>query len=551
MTLPIPLTVRLSTARADRHIERDLRSLSFRSVAPGGFASAQFSLDRPLALSPDELAYFGKAYIFDARNGGTVWEGRTEDLGRSVGSDGQIWNLAAIGPAAHAADDAFPYIPIDSEGERWLPSEFTANPRSGRVEQTNLDDDTDAVRLSWDAGTTITSTAPVSTIDVIYRAIYYAGGEVAHIRAAVKNGQTHSNHENRIVTRQAPSGSTSVVANATVSTSETVMAASLGGANAIPSGHSVVSLRMQKLAGTNPLTLNNNDNNQYGDWYGIFIRAKLKTKAGADITTGYTNSFVFAHEIVADLLGRFLPLYDGANATIESTTYHVDHLCYPGGTTAREVLDHLISLEPGFQWFAWESNSDGKHRFEWTAQPTTVRYEADAVDGYDGPGSAANLYNKALVAYTDWKGRYHTVATTQTVPALADAGITRALPVDLGSERSSALNAQQVGQQQLAEYVTPPNEGTLTVARPIYDHQRGTRIMPWEIRPGNLIRVRGIQPNINSLNATDRDGVTVFRIVAVDYDTASASATLELDSHPLSVSRALANLAKRGPRRRI
>jgi hypothetical protein len=137
------------------------------------------------------------------------------------------------------------------------------------------------------------------------------------------------------------------------------------------------------------------------------------------------------------------------------------------------------------------------------------------------------------------------------VQALTDAGITRTLQVDLGSERSSALNAQQVGSMQLAEYATPPNEGTLTISRPIYDHQLGRMVEPWEIRPGNLIRVRGITPNTNSLNVTDSDGVTVFRIVAVDYDTGSASASLELDSHPLSVERALANLAKRGPRRRI
>lgn len=550
MSLPIPLTVRLSTARADKHIERDLRSLSFRSVTPGGFASATFALDRPLAASPDELKYFGNVYIYDARNGNTVWEGRLEDLGRGAGSDGQVWQLAAIGPSAHAADDAFPYIPIDSEvGDRWRNSNYTGNPRSGtRVDGTDRDDEVPALRLGWDEGTTTVSGPPASTIDVIYRAMFYAGHELARVRVTVINGETNPNARNRIVTREAPAGDyVGAADDSTFSTSETVLAASLGGSPAIPSGHNVCSFRIQQLAGGGTLV----NDNRWAEFWSIFVRAVLKDKTGTDITTGYSNSFVFAHEIVADLLGRGLPLYDGTNALIESTTYHITHLAYPTGVTAAQVLDDLIGFEPGFQWHAWESNADGLYRFEWTTQPTTVRYEADVVDGYDGPGSAAGLYNKALIAYTDWKGRPQTVEATQPVAVLDDAGITRTLHVELGGERSSAANAQQVGSQQLSEHATPPNEGTLTVARPVYDHERGQSIQPWEIRPGSLIRVRGIAPNTNSLNMSDRDGVTVFTIVAVDYDTASASATLELDSHPPTVARALADLARRGPRRRI
>ena len=109
MTLPIPLSVRLSTARADRHIERDLRSLSFRETA-NGYASAQFALDRLLASSPDEIAYYADVDIYDARNGNYVWCGRLEDPGRGVGSDGQVWELAAVGPSAHLRDSTLPLV---------------------------------------------------------------------------------------------------------------------------------------------------------------------------------------------------------------------------------------------------------------------------------------------------------------------------------------------------------------------------------------------------------------------------------------------------------
>jgi hypothetical protein len=56
--------------------------------------------------------------------------------------------------------------------------------------------------------------------------------------------------------------------------------------------------------------------------------------------------------------------------------------------------------------------------------------------------------------------------------------------------------------------------------------------MPWEIRPGNLIRVRGVLPNADSLNASTRDGVAVFRIAATEYRQSENAATLELTATP-------------------
>ena len=83
MTLPVPLTVRLVTDRADRHIEADTpRPVLPVSVVPGGFASARMTLNRPLAFQPDEIAYYADVNVYDARNGNTVWEGRLEDPGQ-------------------------------------------------------------------------------------------------------------------------------------------------------------------------------------------------------------------------------------------------------------------------------------------------------------------------------------------------------------------------------------------------------------------------------------------------------------------------------------
>src|SRR5690348_6728668 len=100
MTLPVPLTVAVQTTSAYMHITRQLRSLRFRESAVGGFTSLTMSIDRPLRVAANEIAYYGKVYVYAGSV--TVWEGRIEDLGKSVSSDGEVWEIVAMGPAAHA-----------------------------------------------------------------------------------------------------------------------------------------------------------------------------------------------------------------------------------------------------------------------------------------------------------------------------------------------------------------------------------------------------------------------------------------------------------------
>jgi hypothetical protein len=544
MTLPIPLTVQLSSARTIRHIERDLRSLSFRSVAPGGFASAQFSLDRPLALSPDEIAYYADVDIYDARNGECVWCGRLEDPGRGVGSDGQVWELAAVGPSAHAQDRTVPLIYVDRDLTNWAYSSIGGNNiKTNRVQVTEYDSDTtiDAVemQITEQAGSGTVGMAASSVIRFRYGLLREGGQLLARFDYKHKEGR--NNTDLRV---QGVVGSPlATPRNDAFSTSETgpapkVMTTDFGASlDAVE-----VVVRWTGAAGTKIL-----DDITWTQIAGLYVMAQRFTKAGAVVgASGYTTHSVLASEVVADLLGRLLTEYDGANATVETTTYAINQLAYPDGITPAGVLNDLMLLEPAYFWQATDRMPNGKYRFEWKTWPTTVRYEADVSDGYRSTGSADGLYNAVTVRWRDTAGRIKRTRRTQTVAVLDAVGLTRDAFLDLGDNAGSSESAIQAGDQLLAEHATPPNAGTLTVARPIYDHDRGMRIMPWEIRPGNLIRVRGITPNPNSLNVTDRDGVTVFQIVGVDYDTSSASATLELDSYSPTIARALAAMSGRG-----
>jgi hypothetical protein len=77
------------------------------------------SLHRPLSITPAEVEQFGRVYIYDTRNRNTVWEGRLQDPGRSVGSDGEVYQLAAIGGSAHLQDDTRQLYYIDTDPGRW------------------------------------------------------------------------------------------------------------------------------------------------------------------------------------------------------------------------------------------------------------------------------------------------------------------------------------------------------------------------------------------------------------------------------------------------
>jgi hypothetical protein len=241
-------------------------------------------------------------------------------------------------------------------------------------------------------------------------------------------------------------------------------------------------------------------------------------------------------EVVADLLGRVLPQFDGPNATLIGSGVDITQLAYHDGTTAADILDDLSTFDPGFYWAAWESNpyNNDRYRFEYVPWPDTVRYEADTDEGFDSPGSAVDLYNQVDVRWRASNNKvFHTIRT-QSQFELDTAGMTRTAYIDIADEIGSLGNAQYVGDNFLAEHQFPPNAGTLTIGKPILDNDTGRMVYPWELVPGGLIRVRGVD---------GRDGVTVFRVISTEYSLSSGVCTLELDSYNRTITRQLANLA--------
>lgn len=545
MSIDLPLTVRLKTSRRDSDITAQVGDVSFAKAVPGGFTTCQLTLNRPLSFQPDDIEYFATLYVYDGRNGETIWEGRLEDPGRGAGDEGEVWQLNALGPKTHAQDEAFPVIYVDTALERWVRSLYSTS--QARTETGEIDDETPALIVRAEEGQTVSATW---LGDWIYRTLWYCGQKIARIRCDFVCDGSSSLYKTQIVTRIG-SGAAAVVTDQVWSTSPTVAAANLGSAG-WGSGHNVASLRGRRItsSATAPDTVVLN-------MYNVAIRGTLYTRDGFEnlSTSDYTTNTVTPDEVVADLLGRKLSKYDGINASIQTSGVAIDQLAYPDGTTAGDILEDLALYDPQYYWAAWETNSlTGKNRFEYTPWPTIVRYEADISDGFDSPASASELYNAVRVRWRDSKNRVRSTVRTQTVQDLTDNGLTRTAHLDISDEIGSLGNANRIGDNFLIEHQFPPNAGTLTVARRILDLGSGRMVMPWEIMPGHLIRVRGVQPRTDALNPADRDGVTIFRVISSSFNTQNATAVLELDSYVRSIQRTMSRdyrtIAKHVLRRR-
>lgn len=538
MARPAPrLSVRLKTTRTDTDITNQLSvPPTYRIAIPGGFASATLTLNRPLGLTRDDIELYAKIFIYDGRSGDTLWEGQLEDPGRSS-DNGGAFEVTAIGPSAHTRDVTAAYLLVDGSLEHWHRSIY-ANKNSVTT-MDEIDQDTPALAIQAPSGTAI----PVSWAgDWIYRPMLYSGQVIARVRADYICGGNSTLFNASLFGRVGAATAT----YSTVSGFSTT--ASFIGANTASSGWdpaiNVVSLRAQR--DTSSTTA---DDNAWIKFYNVVVRALLKNADGSDITAGtsYNVNNVDPVEVVADLLGRFLPLYDGANAVLIGSGVDLTQLAYPDGITPAEVLDDLMVYDPGFYWAAYESNTAGLYRFVYQPWPTTVRYEANITDGFDSPGSAADLYNSVLVRWRAASGEVRNLIRTSTVSQLTH---TRRAYIDLSDETGSLSNATRVGDNFLAEHKYPPNAGTLIIGRPILDNDTGRMVMPWEIKPGYLIRVQGVNPRVDALNPMARDGVTIFKVVSAEYNGGDGTASLELDSQSRTIANALRNLHARRLKRR-
>lgn len=533
----LPLTVRVG----NRHITNLISGLQFRKEAIGGGVYLSMRLYQPLARFDTDVQGLAKVYLYDARSAETLWEGRLTDLGRTAGADGQAWDLVAFGPKIHATDTTQALIYVDTRLDEWRRSMFST--RNATTQTDERGEDTPTLLVAAEEGKTIATSWQGSWG---YRAVRRAGMKLARIRCDWDAGVTNTDFDLMIHTHEGDNVSGGAADTDDANTAGGTLSTVVGDAN-FPNGRDVAELRVERnnTAGTGI-------EDHWFEFYDISVKALRVDKTGAEITTGYGSGVtVTAAEIVEDLLGRVLNQYDGANATVDTTgTYTIDQAAWPDGVTAEQVLADLMVLEPAFRWYCKHDVTGDGYQFFWEPWPTTVRYEATLDDGGSFPSSWQEVFNKVTVRWTGRRGEPRTTEVESTVDRFDAEGIVRSTVIDLADEVGSSAAATRAGENFLADHAVPKNAGTLTISRPVRDLTSGRMVWPFELVEGELIRVRGIESYPDALNASSNDGLTVFRMHAVQFDSDACSASVELDADSRTQANALRKLAKRRHRKR-
>lgn len=361
MTVPFPLTIRVSTANVERDITQSVSDLRFRWTDPGGFAACQVTLNRPIMREPTGLEYFSRLTVHDGRTGAVMWEGRLEEPGRSVGGDGQTWQLAAIGGQAHTYDRTVALFYIDRGVSDFARTDVSAAAATGGPESDGSTGAVEGLMLRFPQGMTIVPGDPAyvsgaTRMQMRNYNLSYANQRWAYIGVTIKTGKTTTGFDWHFAVVN-PNGYRNLHSHSFSTTSARwVRYVGTGGGNWMINADKV-DFEQTSYSGTaGPVA----DDNVWTSYTNVVIKAQRFFANGFQITDyqGEPES-VKASDVVHDLVGRLLPAYDGANAVIQSSgsDYAIQQLTYPGGATPNQVLNDLMAYDSSYTWRVWESTA--------------------------------------------------------------------------------------------------------------------------------------------------------------------------------------------------
>lgn len=527
MTLPI----RLVTGGRDQHVTSKARGLSFTKTAPGGHHSARVRL---IVAQRDwsDLGPADRLYIYDPRDGTTVWEGYTTNPTPTRSDTGEGYDLAALGGMTLASDDRRALVYIDQEQTWWRRNPSGAQPQSARTDwSTNPVSGLTGMMLGFQPG------QPIGTgmlAEMGYYGFTESDMEFGAFYANGSDGTTDLGYEKRIAWSP-PFASTY---NGNLNTAGTLINIYVG-AGIIPVGTTGLALELVRTGGATNVA----DDDHWSHYHLVKVLGRRRTQTGELVATDPSgpggmirNTHVLTHEVVADVVGRMLNQVDRAGASIDATsTVAIDQLAYRQPTTASNVFDDLMAQEPDFLWEILESNGRG-HRFAWRRWSTTARYEVPVRD-WSARGGDVALANRLTVSWTEATAAGNDQPTPRSITVVADvprlgSRIVHAEPVTLPPGRGSLANAQRIGAELLAARADPPMAGTAVVRRPIVDRLTGRLVPPWRIEPGHLVRLR--------------ETGDVLRLTEMTYDDDAGTATLTLGEPSLTDDQRIARLTAVG-----
>lgn len=500
------LSVHVDDGREKRIVNRFTSGLRFTKVAPGGNQSLSCQMLLPSGtftrLGPNDVLT-----VTDQRTGRTIIDGYIKNPTPVDGPGGQFYDLNALGGMWRASDESRPLVYIDRSSANWRPG--GANPQGSNAGWDSVPD----ASISGGAEALLAQFPSGQVINTGYRvSLWYpfpAGVEFGHATIGVVSGKNDSDYQDELHYKAGTWGHLLFGGSGgNISTTTTVANPISGDAvwatAGLPTmGITDIAVCIARVGGAT----NVGDNESWTAWpqANLSIHGRLLDRFGARVL-GSGLSYIYAHQVAEDVLGRMLTMCDPATAVIDSTAFQIDQFTYFDGARATDVLSHLLEWEYDFTWEIGERQPNGLHRFAWRAWSTSPRYVVSVADGWVETGADANVCNRVLMTWTDSAGKRQSLAVT-TADLLADGTVTAAdldgvgdglTPgqirdadqVDLPDGKGSAVNAARIGRAVLLDTIKPPRQGTITVRRKITDLLTGSEVMPWELEPGYVCRVR-------------------------------------------------------------
>jgi hypothetical protein len=525
VSVPVPLGVRLYSIvnPGERWVTRWVDDISFRSVVPGGFASATITVRIPRNLaalpSPDPLGFseltdlFRRVQVVDLRTMEIAWEGRIEDPARQVEPD--TWQIGALGSMVAATDIQRPVFYVDSSLDRWATGDLIDN--SGEILlgdnpdvfwSTSKDDRLRSLTTTYKTGYTIFDVNE----DYSWRWDSHGYDQpIARFTITQKGfgpNTSKASTTDLLIGIAANNSLQLTKFNATETTKTSVIGTNFTDANTryILVGSSGSSgSASYTVTTTDAMILRVREPKVVGQRYDRF-GTRLTTAAS------YPGSYVTVAQVVEDVVGRFLVSgwyedvpnlpWPGSvrpqDVYIDSSdTTHILHLAYPEGATAAVILNDLISqVQPDAYWAIWESKwgaaagsdfgTNSGFRFEYTTWPANWGYLATSQDGLESQPNGDDVYNFAFYRFpsTDDANAPHVFSTwlgPSMAPELLNGGFTRAITVN----KSDPID-ENTAAGLVAPYLDSKkrvlNAGTLTVRRPIQLYDAGaTSAAPFTI----------------------------------------------------------------------
>jgi hypothetical protein len=513
------LGVRVSDGQTDRVVTHYCRDLKFTKAAPGGHVSLDFTMILPRYLFND-LGPEDRVYVYDTRTGRTVIEGYLENPTPVDGTDGQQYDISAVGGMALASDEARSLIYITKDMTDWIAAPNASASASVEVGQWAAGSSQQRVRTQFGGGSVV-ATGTVAKAD--YPAFEPTNTELAgYSIGTIISAKTDANYSLDILTLLG-----TVVSGAMQTTG-------VSSSNYVNTGAGRLSFQLRRTGANTTV----GDDTTATDWVDFSAIGRRVDRNGTALSGSslVSTTQVLASQVVEDLLGRLLTFCEPSTAQIDVTTFGIDQLAWPDGVKAVDVLSQLSLWEPDYLWEILESFDSGKHRFNYRAWPTTPRYVISVRDGWQQRGSDVDLCNRILVTWTDAFGKPQITTVTATSAGLIDPlpGRTKdADPITLPDGFGSSVNATRIGGQILADKIDPPKAGSAVVRRPILDALTGSMVSPWEIETGYLAQVR--------------ETGDVLPITQLDYDDPSCSSALTLGRPVPTIEQRMAKLTRANP----